>query len=224
MKRDREFTAEAVQWAILTRHSIRVGFDGSAIPRDSLESIVTCGLAAPSSKNAQPFRFHVVTDRSLLSSIADDMVAEEDLDAFVPKDPATGDPRREYRSTVVESADILRQASAGIVIENLGKFSVSRQALTESRDGDFADILLGYALEVIGIGAAMENMWVCAHAMGIEGTFMGDPLVADSRIRAALGIQNDLAGILALGYASGARQDRRVVDVRGSDRVAWYEE
>jgi len=46
--------------AILTRRSVREGFTGQPIPRSVLAEIVRCGCAAPSAKNTQPWRFHVV--------------------------------------------------------------------------------------------------------------------------------------------------------------------
>jgi nitroreductase len=212
----------SVARVIQSRRSIRFGFTGGQIQPDVLEEVVACGLAAPSSKNAQPFRLHVITDRALLAIVADSMTSAEDPARFVPKDPVSGQPREEYESTVSESADVLREASAAIVIENLGKFSISRDALIRSDRGDFADILLGYSLEVIGIGAAVENMWIAAHARDVEGTFMGDPLIAEDEIKRLLGIGNDLAGVLALGTVDGARTETREIDTRQSDRVRWY--
>jgi nitroreductase len=57
--------------AMLARRSIREGFDGQPIPGAVLREIVRCGRAAPSSKNAQPWRMHVVTDRATLGVLAD---------------------------------------------------------------------------------------------------------------------------------------------------------
>jgi nitroreductase len=185
--------------AILGRHSVREGFDGRALEREHLEEIVACGLAAPSSKAAQPWRFHVATDRAFLARIAGLVLAAERADDYMPKDPATGRPRIGLVSTVAESADILRSASVAIFVENLGAFSTSRRAVANSPSDVREDVLLGYAFELIGIGAAVENMWLAAHALGIEGVFMGDLLIAEDKIRAMLQIENDLAGALVLG-------------------------
>ena len=188
-----------------------------------MEEIVSCGLAAPSSKDARPFRLHVVTHRVMLDRIADLMMESGDHDTFVPKDPLTGRPRPEFDSTVAESSETLREVSTAILIENLGKFSISRSILSASDRGDLEDVLLGYALEVIGIGAAIENMWIAAHARGVEGTFMGDPLIAEAGIRKLLEIENDLAGVLALGLVREPVVQIREVDVCDPGRVKWHE-
>ncbi len=159
----------------------------------------------------------------MLNQIADLVMEAGDQDAFVPKDPLTGRPRPEFDSTVAESSEILREVSTAILIENLGKFSISRSVLAASDRGDFEDILLGYALEIIGIGAAIENMWIAGHARGVEGTFMGDPLIAEAGIRKLLGIENDLAGVLALGLVDEPVVQTREVDVLDPGRVKWHE-
>ena len=54
---------------ILRRHSVREGFSRAPIPIEVLEDIIRCGLAAPSSKNARPWRFHVVMDPLLCEEL-----------------------------------------------------------------------------------------------------------------------------------------------------------
>jgi len=184
---------------ILGRHSVREGFDGRGLERAHLEEIVACGLAAPSSKAARPWRFHVASSRVLLEQVAGLMLAAEQADDYVPKDPATGLPRTGLVSTVAESAEIVRAASVAIFVENLGAFSTSRRAVANSPSEVREDVLLGYAFELIGIGAAVENMWLAANALGIEGVFMGDLLIVEDQIRGVLNIENDLAGALVLG-------------------------
>jgi len=66
--------------AMLARRSIREGFDGQPIPGPVLREIVRCGLAAPSSKNAQPWRMHVVADRATLAGLADAVEQAQDAD------------------------------------------------------------------------------------------------------------------------------------------------
>ena len=75
--------------AMLARRSIREGFDGQPIPGAVLREIVRCGLAAPSSKNAQPWRMHVVTDRATLGVLADAVEKAKGVDEYVPHDPAS---------------------------------------------------------------------------------------------------------------------------------------
>src|ERR1700730_12810949 len=109
--------------AMLARRSIREGFDGQPIPGPVLREVVRCGLAAPSSKNAQPWRMHVVTDRATLGALADAVDHAVGVDEYAPHDPAPGRPLPAYVSTVRESAQVLREVAAAIFIENRGLFS-----------------------------------------------------------------------------------------------------
>lgn len=210
--------------AMLARRSIREGFDGQPIPGSVLREIVRCGLAAPSSKNAQPWRLHVVTDRTTLGGLADAVEQAKDADEYVPHDPATGRPRPAYVSTVRESAQVLREVAAAIFIENRGLFSNGRAGLIAATRPALAGSLVGFGLEMIGIGAAIENMWLAAEALGVRVAFMGDVVIAEDDIGATLGIAGDLAGVLALGFSDVPVPPRRQrLDERDADHVVWHE-
>ena len=58
---------------ILTRRSIR-RYDDKPIPRATIEQIVSLASYAPSWKNAQPTRYTIVTDRSVIEQIANEAV------------------------------------------------------------------------------------------------------------------------------------------------------
>ncbi len=210
--------------AMLARRSIREGFDSRPIPGSFLREIVRCGLAAPSSKNAQPWRLHVVTDRATLAALADAVESAEGADEYVPHDPATGLPRPAYVSTVRESAQVLREIAAAIFIENRGLFSNGRSSLADASRRALAESLVGFGLEMIGIGAAVENMWLAAEALGVRVAFMGDVVIAEDDIRRRLGIVGDLAGVLALGFSDVPLPARRQrLDERDAEHVVWHE-
>ncbi|MCW2851994.1 MAG: nitroreductase [Nocardioides sp.] len=220
-----ETDAETILSALMNRRSVRFGFDGRPVSRDTLECVVACGLAAPSSKNAQPWRFHVLTDRSVLDELADAVSNSSDIEAYVPHDPKTGAPYPQYRSTVRESAQVLREAPATIWVENLGAFSAGRKTLISVPQEALAGSLAGYGFELLGIGAAVENMWIAANALGLAVSFMGDVVIAESVIAARLGFQSDLLGVLALGYSVAT--PRPPMDVRSfadSARAVWHDE
>jgi nitroreductase len=209
--------------ALLARRSIREGFDGRAIPGPILREIVRCGLAAPSSKNAQPWRMHVVTGRATIASLADAVDRAEGTDEYVPHDPATGRPRQAYVSTVRESAQVLREATAAIFMENRGVFSDGRAGLIRATRPGLAGSLVGFGLEMIGIGAAIENMWLAAEALGVSVAFMGDVVIAEDAIRPVLGVHGDLVGVLALGFSEvQAPQRRQSLDAQDTNHVVWH--
>ncbi|KQZ90890.1 hypothetical protein ASD62_03445 [Phycicoccus sp. Root563] len=215
--------SDVILAALMNRRSIRYGFDGRSVSRSTLERIVACGLAAPSSKNAQPWRFHIVTDRPTLDELADVVTGARDIDDYVPHDPGTGRPYAQYTSTVRNSAEVLRQVPATIWVENLGAFSSGRKTLLSVPNEALAGSLAGYAFELIGIGAAVENMWIAANALGVAAAFMGDVVIAESTIGGRLGFTGDLLGVLALGYS--AAEPRPPMDVRAfaeSTRALWH--
>jgi nitroreductase len=210
--------------AMLARRSIREGFDSRPVPARTIREIVRCGLAAPSSKNAQPWRMHVVTDRPTLGLMAGAVEHADGADEYVPHDPATGRPRQPYVSTVRESAQVLREVSAAIFVENRGLFSNGRSALAGASHPALADSLVGFSLEMIGIGAAIENMWLAAEALGVRVAFMGDVVIAEDDIRRRLGIAGDLVGVLALGFSDvPVPAGRQRLDERHAEHVVWHE-
>lgn len=209
--------------AMLTRRSVRFGFEDRPVPQSVLAKIVECGLAAPSSKNAQPWRFHVVTDQKVHRKLAGFVRAARGVESYVPHDPNTGMPYGRYRSTVLESADVLLEVPAAIWVENLGAFTAGRRTLLSVPAQALAASLEGYGLELVGIGAAIENMWIAAHAHGLAAAFMGDVVIAEDQVQASLEFTGDLVGVLALGYS--AADPPPPMDTRAfeqSDRVVWH--
>jgi len=213
----------AVTEAILARRSVREGYSNKSVPVGVLEEIVMCGLAAPSSKNAQPWRLHVVCDPEALHRIAALVEGSERAEQFVPHDPETGAPHENLSSSVRESAQVLRSCGAGIFIENRGVFSRGIEALAVASSERRRAALAGYAFEILGVGAAIQNMWIAASALGVQGVFMGDVVIAESAIRSEIAIECDLLGVLALGYSNVVEGGpRREIDMHDSVRAAWY--
>lgn len=209
--------------AILRRRSVREGLIRKLVPPNVIEEILLCGLSAPASKSAAPCRFHVVTDPQVLDRIADMAAVDPDAEAWVPSNPAEAPGTSRWSSTVVESAQVLRQASVGIVVEDRAPFTGGTQVLIDASRASLAGALFARALEMVGVGAAVENMFLAADAMGLAGAFMGDPIVAEDGIRSLLGASGDLVGILALGYTD----DRPEPSDRGNrlddkEFVVWH--
>jgi nitroreductase len=212
----------AVLAAIHGRRSVREGFDGSAIAEELLVTVVRGGLAAPSSKNARPWRLHVVTDRALLADIADAVQTADGIDEYVPHDPVTGLPHPRYVSTVVESAAVLREASAGVFVENRGPFSGGRASLAAADRGALTSALVGFELELVGLGAAIENMWLAAEAVGLSAAFMGDIAIAQPVIATRLTLAGDLVGVLALGRSVPGRPPHPRPVPAEDEHLRWY--
>lgn len=210
----------AVIELILARRSVREGFATTPVPKRDLELITKCGLAAPSSKNARPWHFHVVQDRYTLNSIAEAVRTADGAANYVPHDPRTGAPYPHYVSSVAESADVLQAAPAAVFIENRGVFSGGRAQLAQATKDALRGSITGYGLELIGLGAAIENMWLAANALGLLAAFIGDVVVAEVSIQRQLRVTGDLVGALVLGYvqveSASARQPS------SQELVTWH--
>lgn len=202
---------------ILGRRSIRDAFEDRAVPEETIQAIVECGLAAPSSKNAQPWRLHVITDPAVMQTLAREVQEAKNAARYVPLDPATGEPRK-WESTVAESARVLGSVPLAIFIENLGEFSSGRMTVAAAEGDVLRSALVGYGFEMLGLGACIQTMWLAAEHYGLRGVFMGDPLIAEGAIRAALGTENDFAGVLCLGYSASDIHPRALEP----GRVIWH--
>jgi nitroreductase len=217
LRPDRMDTVELIK----SRRSFRGPFSEQGIEKGTLETILRCGLAAPSSKNARPWHFHVVTSRSRLEQIALAVVASEGAQPYVPVDPRTGAPRADWPSTVKESAAVLAAAAAAVFIENTGEFSHGRAVVADAPRHLLDEILFTYSLELIGIGAAIMNMWTAANALGVRAAFMGDICVAETQISKVLGLAHDLAGVLVLGFGDEGLPPR-ALESEFETRTTWH--
>jgi nitroreductase len=215
-------TEHPVIEAILGRRSTRGFLADIPVERTDIETIIHCGMAAPSSKNAQPWRFHIVDRADGLDRLASMVEQADDIDEYVPHDPLTGRPRPEWQSTVLESAAALRSAAVAVFIENRGVFSKGRRTLAEIPRPALAASLTGYGLEVMGIGTAIENMLLAAGALGLGAAFIGDVLVAEGALSKALGAPGDLMGVVLLGYSNYTPAPRARRPVDDSTVVSWH--
>ena len=213
-------SSPAVIETILGRRSVRSGYEDRAVPREALQVIIDCGLAAPSSKGARPWRFHVLQDSEQLAFIASAATAAPGVEDWVPHDPLTGRPNPKWTSTVSESVDVLLEAPCAILLENLGIFSRGKRELATTPADRLAVALDGYAFECMGMGTALENMWLAAVALGLQAAFLGDAVIAEAPIAERFGLTGDLVGVLCVGWASSA--PRRPPETTANQPVVWH--
>lgn len=194
-----------------SRRSVRDGYSRVDISNQVLDDIVQSGLLAPSAKNSQPWKLHVLKQGKTMQKIADMIDTDHRTKQFAPIDPATGKLRK-WSSTGSKSAQILREVSLGIFIENTCPFSGGRMAMFKAKPASQSDAIIGYGFELIGIGAMIENMWLTAQVHGLVGTYLGDVLVVEFEIKKLLEIKGDLVGALVLGYSVSKPNNKEIID------------
>lgn len=216
--------ANEVVDAILARRSVRFGYELRPVDEATIRTIVACGVSAPSSKNARPWRLHVVRERATLDAIASAAETATGIDEFVPHDPLTGRPYAAWQSTVRESAAVLREVPCAVAIENRGVFSRGIATLASIPPQALASSLMAFGLENIGLGAAIENMWLAANSLGVSVAFLGDLAIADPAARELLALEGELVGVLAMGHATGTLPPRREppASTQTADPVVWH--
>jgi nitroreductase len=111
--------------------------------------------------------------------------------------------------TSVISLDIIKKSPLLILVFNNCPFSKGeKNILRESSLEIFHD----YVIEMIGIGAAIENILLAAHVSGLGGVCLRDICVYSEEIKKRYGIPHDLICAIAIGHPtniSGKRELKR---------------
>jgi len=108
-----------------------------------------------------------------------------------------------------------------IFVHNAGPFSGGRRAILDAEPKARELAIFGYELEMAGLGAAVENMWLAAVAQGVSAVFMGDVSLAGLPDQPFLFGTGDLLGALALGYVKEGLRQQAVPDTSRQQHVRW---
>lgn len=194
--------------AITSRRSIRE-FLPKPVTDEDLATILECGLRAPSSKNSNPW-FFVVTrgeEKDAIASWVEDG-AKQSQAAKGPIDAKTGKMATGAFDSTTESVRTIRQASVLILFFNRAPMSGGKEYVIENpRNGRS---LYTYAGEVIGIGAAAQNMLLAAHSLGLGAVYMADSYPGRVAVQKALQTDREMLGSLAIGYPAYSKPPRKV--------------
>lgn len=180
--------------AIHTRHSIsKVKPD--AVPRELIEQILSAAVQAPNHYKVRPWRFVVLTGASR-EKLGDAMAHSTQLN----KPGATEDDVQKDR---------LKPLRAPVVIA----VGVDKPGLTKAKEIE----------NVCAAAAAVQNMLLAAHALGLGAMWRTGPSATDPAIKHFFGWEADqhLIGFVYIGYPIEplAPQDRPSFE----DRTTWLE-
>ena len=173
---------------IKQRRSIRK-FSAEEIPDWFLEEILEAGSLAPSAKNRQPWFFLVSRSDQHRQGMIEKM-------RFSIHRALKREPDRRDLHMALETVDIMN--SSPIII-----FVCYRQGRADVHDDGVNWPLSATELEVmdmLSIGAAVENMLLKIQELGLGGLWCGDVLYAYPELMAELGVEYPMVSAICIGY------------------------
>jgi nitroreductase len=162
------------------RRSVRKFLD-EPVPEADLRKMIDLSSWAPSGSNRQPWRFVVVRDKEILGRMRK---AIEDLAESIespPEDPSL----RESVIKGLANYTFFSDAPALFAVCLVPSPSLSQRV----RDmKGYAPWPLPFA-DIMGVGAAIQNLLLSAHALGYGACWMTGPLIAQRELESLLGIE-----------------------------------
>lgn len=181
--------------AIYGRRSIR-SFKSDSVKKELVEKVIEAAVKAPSAMNAQPWRFVVLEGGK----------KAEFIESFgkILKKPAIG---KKPGASVWRTVDCMEKAPVLILVFN----EKSRANGTVRLFSSVRDVL-----HVQSIGAAIENMILAAHDLGLGTLWIGNVFYATRQVCKFAGKKEQLIAAVSLGYpdeAPSARPRKSVSEV-----------
>lgn len=173
------------------RRSIR-RFQKKGVSKEMILQILEAARQAPSAKNAQPWRFLVLGPQSRNAALnAMDAGVRCRMDAVA---------NRPLLADAIHTLRIMKSAPVLILVVN-------------PAGGTPADSVSGWArvaelLDAMSVGAAVENLLLEAVALGLGALWIGNTFFAYDEIAAALEIQGQLLGAVAVGWPDETPEPR----------------
>ena len=175
--------------AVKGRRSIRK-FKDEPVPREMIEQVIEAATWAPSAKNGQQWRFTVLTGEAK-KGLTDAFRAA--LDEFVEKHGFEESGSATYSCSIMEEAPVV------IIVWNAEKY--------------------GWESEIHSVAAAIQNLLLRAHDLGLGSLWIADVFYAPEAIKEHLGKPWRLTAAVALGYPD---MEGRVPPKMGVSEVAEF--
>ncbi len=159
--------------AIRERRTIRQ-LDGSSVTRGAIERLLELASMAPSLHNAQPWRFAVVLDPAARERLARQMgmAWRADLERDgVPPPAIAARIEGSYR----------RMTSAVPIVVCMDRSDLDPYPDQLRRSAECA-------MAIQSVGAAVQNLLLAAHGMGLGAGWMCAPLFCPELVRSCLGL------------------------------------
>lgn len=185
--------------AILSRRSIG-RLTGEAPPRDVIEKLLEAAVAAPNHHHTQPWRFFV------LSGAARERFGDVLAEALVER----------MQGEVPEKVQALKESERAKPLRAPVLIVVGVKHTADERVVPVEDLQ--------ACSAAIQNMLLAAHGLGLAAQWRTGDGAYDARVKAYFGLEpsDEIAGIVYLGYAAdGVVEQLRPRDNTYADKVEW---
>ena len=194
--------------AIENRVSVR-SFTSEAVSRETLREIIRRAGMAPSINNSQPWKFLIISNKDLLTKMAEGV--KESLSGL----PAKGedDSKNNVMSKVEWFSTFFEEAPVLIALLMKPYTSVAEQGTTLSHEE--INRMRNYP-DMQTAGATVQNILLSAVDFGLGACWMSSPLVAQEKLESLLKVEEpwSLVTFVALGHPFGkpARKARKSVE------------
>jgi nitroreductase len=181
-----------------SRRSIR-RFEATPVPDDLVQRLITAAGHAPSAGNAQPWRFLVITDKSIIEKMADQVItAALSVGRRLENEAQTG--FLEY------SRNFSKFSAAPLVIvptfRSMVRLSLLMAPSAEEDNQRLHIETMERDAALASISMAVQNLLLCAAASGLGACIMTGPLFAHSALKELLKVSLswELMGVIPVGF------------------------
>lgn len=173
---------------IFSRRSIRKFLD-KPVSRQLIEEIILAGIASPSAKNRQPWKYIAFSGDAKAELLAHMECGIEREESGSPRLPNSqrGIPDAKHTLKVMKEAPVI------IIVLNENGGSPFAEINADDRITEMCDLL--------SVGASIENMLLRATELGLGTLWIANTCYAYDELTAFLGTDSQLTGAIALGYA-----------------------
>ena len=188
--------------AIENRRSIRKFLD-KELDKNIIDKIIEAGILAPSGKNAQPWKYIIVTGKNKAEMLK---VMKEGME-----NEKSGNGIFRHHKQLIISAEytmrIMEEAPITIFVINTGEKIKLNQTIEEK---------LREMVNIQSIGASIQNMLLAAHDYGIGSLWICDIYLAYRELSKWLNTEEEIIAAISLGYANEkplARSRKKIEEV-----------
>lgn len=170
------------------RKSIRK-FKDIPVDNELVKDVVEAGRVAPSAKNRQPWRFISFSGSAKedLLNAMEKGIEKQKKNIFMPKKFKQG------MASADNTLRIMREAPVIVMVINTLSGDPLKSVSFGKRISEIHNSL--------SIGAAIENILLKATQLGLGSLWIGNTVYAHKELADYLGIKQQIAGAVALGYA-----------------------